>query len=689
MLQTHHKRGLAVLFGTGFFMTGIIILWIALLPTPDLTAFEQRQVVQSTKIYDRTGEVLLYDLSQDVRRSIVPLSDISPYIQNATIALEDDRFYQHFGIRPISFIRAVLVNIVSGSFAQGGSTITQQVVKNSILTVDKSISRKIKEWIIAIKLEQAYSKDQILSVYLNESPYGGNLYGIEEATQAFFGKSSNDVSIAEAAYLAALPRAPTFYSPYGNNRESLEERKNFGLRRMFELGFITQEEYDNARVEEVTFIPRGDQSIKAPHFVFYVQEELENLFGPQALEEGGLTVITTLDYELQAKGEEIVNRHALANAERANAENSALVATDPQTGEILTMVGSRDYFDQEIDGNFNIALAKRQPGSTFKPFVYAQALREGYTRDTILYDLPTQFSTSCSVNNFTSGNTCYSPVNYDGGFRGPMRIIDALQQSINIPAVKALYLVGIQDAITLASRMGITTLVDSSRFGLSLVLGGGEVRLIDMVSAYGVFANDGVRHGQIAILEIKDKEGNVIYEPTRSPRKVLETDVAREMTYMLANNEARAPIFGYNSPLQIPGYDVAAKTGTTNDFRDAWIVGYTPNISVGAWAGNNDNSPINQRSASFIVAPMWNEFMREAIRIRPRAFFSEAPPVPSNIKPMLRGDWSVESNGAIHSILHFVDKTSPRGPQPINPGVDPQYAAWEYSVQNWASGNAN
>lgn len=690
MLQTHHKRGLAVLFGSGFLMTGILILWVALLPTPDLTAFEQRQVVQSTKIYDRTGEILLYDLSQDVRRSIVPLSDISPYIQNATVAVEDDRFYQHFGIRPISFIRAVIVNITKGSFAQGGSTITQQVVKNSILTVDKSISRKLKEWIIAIKLEQSYSKDQILSVYLNESPYGGNLYGVEEAAQAFFGKNSNNVSLAEAAYLAALPRAPTFYSPYGNNRDALEARKNFALQRMLDLGFITQSEFDEAREEEVTFLPRGDQSIKAPHFVFYVQEQLEEIFGPQALEEGGLTVLTTLDYELQTKGEEIVNRYALANAERVDAENAAIVATDPQTGEILTMVGSRDYFDDEIDGNFNIALAKRQPGSTFKPFVYAQALREGYTRDTILYDLPTQFSTACRVDDFVSeGSTCYSPVNYDGGFRGPMRMIDALQQSINVPAVKALYLVGMQDAITLASRMGITTLVDPTRFGLSLVLGGGEVRLIDMVSAYGVFANDGIRNGQIAILEIKDKTGEVIYEPPREPRKVLETDVAREMTYMLSNNEARAPIFGYNSPLHIPGYDVAAKTGTTNDFRDAWIIGYTPNISVGAWAGNNDNRPISQRSASFIVAPMWNEFMREALRIRPRAFFSEAPPVPQNIKPMLRGDWTIESNGSVHSILHFVDKNNPRGPQPINPGVDPQYAAWEYSVQNWFLGSTN
>ncbi|XKT75310.1 MAG: transglycosylase domain-containing protein [Patescibacteria group bacterium UBA2103] len=692
MLKTHHKRGLAILFGAGFFMTGIIILWVALLPTPDLTAFEERKVVQSTKIYDRTGEILLYDLSRDVKRSLVPLSDISPYIQNATIALEDDRFYQHFGIRPISFIRAILINLTKGSFAQGGSTITQQVVKNSILTTDKSISRKLKEWIIAIKLEQVYEKDQILSVYLNESPYGGNLYGIEEAARAFFGKSSNDVSIAQAAYLASLPQAPTFYSPYGNNTDKLEERKNFALKRMFELGFISESEYEEAKVEEVEFLLRGDQSIKAPHFVFYVQEKLEELYGPRALEEGGINVITTLDFELQSKGEEIVNRYALSNAERFDAENAAIVAIDPDTGEILTMVGSRDYFDQEIDGNFNIAVAERQPGSTFKPFVYAQALAEGYTRDTILFDLPTQFSTRCDADNFTSEDGCYSPVNYDDVFRGPMKLIDALAQSVNVPAVKALYLVGLNDAITLASRMGITTLTDPARYGLSLVLGGGEVQLLDITSAYGVFANEGVRYEPIAIKEIRNKNDEVIYTPSQNPKQVLDSAVARELTFMLSDNTARIPAFGANSPLHFPGFDVAAKTGTTNDYRDAWIIGYTPNIAVGAWAGNNDNRPMDKQVAGFIIAPLWNEFMREALNIRPRSFFGEVPPVPQDIKPILRGVWSAENeNGTpvLHSILHYVDKNNPRGLAPLLPGNDSQYNLWEYSVRNWLSGANN
>lgn len=692
LLKIQHKRLLALLFGAGFFMTGILVIWVALLPIPDLNAFEERKVIQSTKIYDRTGEILLYDLSQDIKRSLVPLSDISPYIQNATIAIEDDTFYEHFGVRPISFLRAILVNITKGSFAQGGSTITQQVVKNSILTTDKSITRKLKEWVIAIKLEQVYSKDQIISVYLNESPYGGNLYGAEEASRAFFAKSANDVTLAEAAYLASLPKAPTFYSPYGNNREKLEERKNTVLFRMFELGFITQTEYEEALKEEVEFFLRGDQSIKAPHFVFYIQEKLESIYGPRILEEGGLTVITTLDFDLQKKAEEIVNRYALANAERHDAENAALVAIDPTNGEILTMVGSRDYFDQDIDGNFNIALAERQPGSTFKPFVYAQALKEGYTRDTILFDLPTQFSTNCPSYKFTSEGGCYSPSNYDDIFRGPMRLIDALAQSVNVPAVKALYLVGIQDVITLASQMGLTTLVDPARYGLSLVLGGGEVRLLDITSAYGVFANNGVRNEVVGIKEIKNKQGDVVYQTTITPKKVLDEKVSAELTYMLSDNTARIPAFGSNSPLHFPGYDVAAKTGTTNDYKDAWIIGYTPNIAVGAWAGNNDNRPMDKKVAGFIIAPLWNEFMREALITRPRTFFGEVPPVPQDIKPILRGLWNVDNTGenpVAHSILHYVDKNNPRGLQPLIPANDPQYRHWEYSVQNWLFGSNN
>lgn len=677
--------------GIGFIFLGIFILWVALLPTPDLSSFEDRKVIESTKIYDRTGEVLLYDVNKDIKRSSIPLEDISPYIRNATVALEDDTFYEHMGIRPVSVLRAALANLLRGEFSQGGSTITQQVVKNSILTTEKLISRKIKEWFLAIKLEQKYTKDEILETYLNESPYGGTLYGVEEASQNFFGVSASDVTLAEAAYLAALPKAPTFFSPYGNNQEALENRKNFALKRMLELGFISEEEYKEALREQVVFEGRRDSSILAPHFVFYVQEELEKKYGPRFLETGGVKVITTLDYELQDKAEAIVNQYALENAERFDAENAALVSIDPRNGEVLTMVGSRDYFDEEIDGNFNIAVAERQPGSTFKPFVYAQALREGYTRDTVVFDVPTQFSTACSPTDLSNEAPCYAPNNYDSKFRGPMRFIDALAQSVNVPAVKALYLVGIQDAISLASRMGLTTLVDPARYGLSLVLGGGEVRLLDMVSAYGVFAAEGIRNEPVVIKEIIAKDDSTLYEQESNPRQVLEAEVARELTYMLSNNEARIPAFGANSPLYFPGYDVAAKTGTTNDYRDAWIIGYTPNIVVGAWAGNNDNRSMDKQVAGFIIAPLWSDFMREALVARDQEFFGEVPSIPQDIQPILRGIWINTEDGeeftGIHSILHYINKSNPRGPAPLNPAQDPQYLLWETAVQRWVGSN--
>lgn len=680
---------LAILIGIGFICTGLFFLWVALLPTPDLASFDQRKVVESTKIYDRTGEVLLYDGSRDITRSVIPFSQISPHIRNATIAIEDDTFYQHFGIRPMSIVRAILANVTDLEFAQGGSTITQQVIKNAVLTKDKEISRKIKEWFLAIKLEQAYTKDEILTFYLNESPYGGTLYGVEEASQAFFGKSAAEVSLPEAAYLAALPKAPTFFSPYGNNLDALEERKNLVLQRMLTIGFISEDEYEKARSTDVSFDQQEDTSLKAPHFVFYVLEELERMYGPQFIENGGFTVQTTLDFELQEKAEAIVKQYALENEEKFNAENAALVAIDPRNGEVLVMVGSRDYFDEDIDGNFNIALAERQPGSTFKPFVYAAGLVQGYTRDTILFDVPTQFSTACNPTDLSKESPCYAPTNYDNAFRGPMRAIDALAQSVNIPAVKMLYLVGVQDAITLASRMGITTLADPARYGLSLVLGGGEVRLIDMVSAYGVFANEGVRNNPTGIIQITDKDGEALYEHTPQERRIVDERVARELTYMLADNEARTPAFGANSLLHFPRNDVAAKTGTTNDFRDAWIIGYTPSISVGAWAGNNDNTPMEKRVAGFIIAPLWNAFMQEALAAREQAFFGEVPAINPDIKPVLQGEWQIEVNDRLetHNILHYVQKENPREQVPANPSNDSQYIHWETAVQRWLSSN--
>lgn len=695
--------GVKLFLAVSILTTGGILVWASTFNIPDLQSFEERVITQSTKIFDRTGEVLLFELHDDIRRTVIPIDQISENMIDATLAIEDSEFYSHPGIKPTAIVRAALVNLGTLDFSQGGSTITQQVVKNSVLTSEKKISRKIKEWILALKLDRQLSKDRILELYLNEIPYGGNLYGVEEAAQYYFDTSAEDLTVTQSAYLAALPKAPTYYSPYGNHRDALEQRKNIVLREMYQNNFITKDEYNTARNEEVTFIQHGDTNIKAPHFVFYIREKLEEKFGPEAVKEQGFRVITSLDWELQQKAEEIVAKYAEENTENFNARNAGMIAIDPQNGEILTMVGSRDYFDSEIDGSFNVTLANRQPGSAFKPFVYATAIKEGYTSETVLFDTQTQFSTACEPNNFTSEGDCYSPQNYDNRFRGPVTFREALAQSINVPAVKALYLTGVNDALQTAQDLGISSLEGQNRYGLTLVLGGGEVSLLEMTSAYGVFANEGVRVDETGILEIQDSNKNTLEKHEVSNERVLDADVSRVISDILSDNNARAPAFGENSHLYFPGRDVAAKTGTTNDYRDAWIIGYTPNIAVGAWAGNNNNESMEKRVAGFIVAPMWNEFMSEILPQRDREIFVDPNPIPQDIKPVLRGIWRggrseiissdngsttiEEIDGGVHSILHWVDKDNPRGPQPTQPSRDPQYQLWEPPVRRWAQQN--
>lgn len=692
----------------------MFLLWAATLTMPSLDSVEQRRVEQSTKIYDNTGKILLYDLHQDIKRTVIGFDEMSQYIKDATVAIEDEEFYEHYGIKPTAIMRAVWANVVSGGFVQGGSTITQQVVKNSVLVSDKTISRKFKEWILAIRLERERTKDEILELYLNETPYGGNKYGIEEASRAFFDKKASELTLAEAAYLAALPQAPTYFSPYGNHRDDLEARKNKVLSKMLEHGFINKEQYKEAKSEEVTFQPQRDTGIEAPHFVFYVIDELREVYSEREIQEGGLRVITSLDYDLQSQAEEIVNRYALENEEKFNASNASLVAIDPKTGGILTMVGSRDYFDETIDGNFNIALAHRQPGSSFKPFVYAAAIEKGYTPETIVFDVRTQFSTACDPTDLTSEEGCYSPGNYDNVFRGPMTFRQALAQSTNIPAVKALYLAGLPNSLDLAKRMGVRSLTNPDQYGLTLVLGGGEVTLLEMVSSYGVFASDGIRREHSSLVRIEDRDGEVLKSfDTTLGRKVIDENVARAINDILSDNVARTPAFGSRSHLYFPGRQVAAKTGTTNEYRDAWILGYTPEIVAGAWAGNNDNTPMDKKVAGFIIAPLWNEFMQAAFdKISTTTpFAAYEPPVQTTLKPVLRGLWQGDtfvidtvtgklatentplefrkevSTGNIHSILHWVDRNDPAGPAPTNPGRDGQYKYWEYGITLWKVGN--
>lgn len=691
----HNWKSFGVwVFGFMFFVGGGGLLWAATLQLPDLGSLETRRVEQSVKIYDRTGTVLLYDLHKDMQRTAVPLDSISTNLQQAIIAIEDPEFYTHIGIKPTAIARAIWTNFVQGELlsGQGGSTITQQVIKLTILTSDKSPIRKFKEWILALKMERVLNKDQILELYLNQAPFGGQLYGVEEASMTFFGKHASDVSVLESAYLAAMLPSPTRLSPYrtdesGRNSQ-LEARKNLVLDKMYEHGVITAEERDQDKATQVAFNPKRVNGIIAPHFVFYVQQYLEEKYGTEALERGGWRVTTTLDADLQVKAEEIVKRNALANVDKFAATNMAMVATDPRSGQILVMVGSRDYFDTEIPGAYNVATMHpgRQPGSSFKPFAYAQAFSEGYTPETVVFDLPTQFSTACRPEeNYKMENPCYAPQNYDDAFVGPMTLRNALAQSRNIPAVKTLYLAGLPDTLRLAKSLGISTLGDPNQYGLTLVLGGGEVTPLDMTNGYGAFANNGLHFDEQSILKIEDAQGNVMEDNTQvAGVQVLAPQVAQQISDVLSDAAARGPL-GENSLFTFPGHEVAVKTGTTNNYRDAWTVGYTPNIVVGAWAGNNDNTPMVRRVSGFIIGPAWSEFMRYALTKFPATPFARAEVTPPT-KPVLNGIWQVPGDdGLIHDILYWVDKNNPQGGG--NSIGDSQYKYWEYPVQAWVATN--
>lgn len=709
------KNALILLFSGFIFLAGLGIIWVSSFKIPDFSAFENRKVVNSTKIYDRTGKILLYTLHDDVKRTDIGFDEMGPKIKNATIAIEDSSFYNHNGIRITSIIRAAIANIFGIGKTQGGSTITQQLVKNTLLTQKKTYARKIKEWVLAIKVDKSLPKDKILEYYLNESPYGGNIYGVQEASQTYFGKNPIDLSLAESAYLAAIPQSPTYLSPYGKHKDKLDDRKNLVLSRMRDLRFITKEEYATAKEEVVTFLPQTIGNIRAPHFVFFIKDYLEEKYGSEIAERGGLKVTTTLDYELQEKAEAIVKEGALQNAKDWGGSNAALVAIDPKTGQIISMVGSRDYFDKEIDGNFNVATAKRQPGSSFKPFIYATAFNKGFTPDTVLFDLPTEFNASCDpYGNPRSGTAnCYHPDNYDGKFRGPMSLRNALAQSINVPAVKLFYLAGLSDSLKTSEDMGISTLTDVNRYGLTLVIGGGEVTLLDMTSAYGVFANDGKRNPYTGILEIQDNTGRVLESYAQNEKEILPKNTALIISDILSDNQARIPTFGANSSLVVPGADVAAKTGTTNNNKDAWTMGYSPSIVVGVWAGNNDNKPMRKGGVA-MAGPIWNKFMKEALNKMPADNFEEPNLYfdPVLYKPILRGKWQGNESFIVdnfsgklateftpeetkeervvtnvHTILYWIDRNNIMGPPPVKPESNPQFYNWEIPVQNWWNQN--
>lgn len=573
---------------------------------PSVMELSTREPVVSSKILDRNGKTL-YTIYKDENRTLVTLPHISPYLIHATIAIEDKDFYNHHGFSIRGILRAAITNAQSGT-SQGGSTITQQLVKDRLLSREKTFTRKIKELILSILVEGAYSKDEILQMYLNQVSYGGSTYGIEEAAQRYFGKPAKDLDISESALLAGLPQAPSIYSPFGTNPELAKERQQEVIRRMVEDNYITSEQADAAMHEQLAF--KKDQiDIQAPHFVMYVKQLLAERYGEDVINSDGLEIRTTLDLDLQNKAQEIVTKE-VNDLQRLHITNGAALVTDPRTGEVLAMIGSKNYFDFAHDGQVNVTLRLRQPGSSIKPVTYATALERGSTVTSLILDEPVTY--------MAQGAPPYAPKNYDGKFHGQVPLKEALASSFNIPAVKTLDSVGLDTMIDKAQQMGITTWTDRKRFGLSLTLGGGEVKMVDMATVYSTFANQGTSMDLNPLLEIKNYKGEELYRNTCAldnvgckGRKALDPRVAYLITNILSDNNARIPAFGPLSALFIPGQEVAVKTGTTNSLHDNWAIGYTPDRLTAVWVGNNDNSPMSYVASGVTGAsPIWNKIMR-------------------------------------------------------------------------------
>jgi len=590
----------------------LIIFYIFILKDlPSPTRLSSSNIPQSTQIFDRKGE-LLFTIYGQKNQTFVPLSAIPKYMQEATIAIEDKDFYQH-GPIDLKGIARSIISITFRHQVQGGSTITQQLVKNSLLTPERTILRKIKEVLLAFATESLYSKSQILEMYLNQTPYGGTAWGAEAAARTYFGKHAKDLTLSQSSLLAALPEAPTTYSPFGSHPELAKKRQEEVLKSMYEEKYITKAELNKTLKEEVHY-KNLSNNIKAPHFVLYVKDLLVKKYGEKIVERGGLKVTTSLDLSIQDMTQASVSAE-VANLKYSRVTNGAALVTNPATGEILAMVGSHDYFDTAKDGNVNVTLALRQPGSSIKPINYAVGLLNGYTAATPFVDQKVCFP--------SPGHPPYCPVNYDGKFHGVLQMRQALANSINIPAVKMLKLNGVPAMIATASAMGITSFNDVSRYGLSLTLGGGEITMLDMTTAFGVFANGGYKMPLHPILKVTDNKGKVLeeYKPPPSPifgKKILPEGVSFIISDILSDNQARSMAFGTNSPLRIGNLPVAVKTGTTNDFRDNWTIGYTPSYVVAVWVGNNDNTPMSGLVSGITgAAPIWHDIMENLLDGKP------------------------------------------------------------------------
>lgn len=588
--------------------------WFILRDLPSPVRLSNGSQPQSSQIYDRSG-VLLYNIYSSKNQTFVTLSSLPKYAPEASIAIEDQDFYRH-GPIDLKGIARAFVSTVFHRQTQGGSTITQQLVKTTLLTSEQTIVRKIKEVILASTTELLYPKDKILELYLNEIPYGGTAYGIEAASQTYFGKHSKDLDLAEAALLAGLPQAPTEYSPFGPHPELAKYRQLQVLKDMQQQGYITQKQQQQAQNEQLHFQNLGQNDIKAPHFVLYVKDLLIKKYGAQLIEQGGLKVMTSLDLNIQNFAQDTVATE-IATLKQYQVSNGAAIVTSPATGEILAMVGSRDYFDTtNTDGNVNVTIQLRQPGSSIKPINYAVGLMKGYTAATPFIDEATCFP---NVN-----QPPYCPVNYDGGFHGIQQMRFALGNSLNIPAVKMLKVNGVEAMIATASAMGINSFGSPDKYGLSLTLGGGEVQMTQMMTAYGVFANGGYRIDLHPILKVIDRNGKILeeYTPLPSPifgKQVIPAGVAFIISNILSDNGARLMDFGPNSELVVKNKVVSVKTGTTDEKRDNWTFGYTPSYVVGVWVGNNDNSVMNQYITSGITgaAPIWHDIMTYLLKDKP------------------------------------------------------------------------
>ncbi len=634
----------AVVVGVGALIYQLNIL-VKTLPNP--LFLTSRDIPTTTKLYDRNGK-LLYEIYADENRTPIKLTDVPQIVKNATIAIEDREFYQHQGFSTRGILRALIHNLNSDSL-EGGSTITQQLVRSALLTPEKTWSRKIKEFLLSIWTEKLYTKNQILEMYLNQVPYGGTAWGIEAAAETYFGKNIKDLTLAEASLLAGLPAAPSLYSPFGIHPELTKVRQEEVLARMVDSGFISTDQKEETKKQSLNF-RRPAIPIAAPHFVMYVKELLEQQYGPRIVERGGLKVVTTIDLSLQEMAQKIVSTQ-IENLRPLNVGNGAVLITNPQNGEILSMVGGANFFDQR-SGNVNVTTSLRQPGSSIKVVNYAKALSFGFTAASILDDSPITYK--------MAGAPSYTPINYDGKYHGKIPLRIALASSYNIPAVKVLASIGIKSMIEQGKLMGITSWNDEDRFGLSLTLGGGEVTMLDMAKVYGTLASGGIRRNLTPIISIVNYRGEQLPNPLiKNEIQAVPASIAFILTSILSDNSARTPAFGQNSALNIAGKTVAVKTGTSDNKRDNWTIGFTSDYAVVVWVGNNDNSPMDPQLTSGITgaAPIWNEVMRSLLVGKEDKSFTS----PEDIVSM----------PCLGRIEYFIKGTEPKGGCVLPPTISP------------------